>query len=99
MRIAEGWVTAARGPTLSAAAVATDFLRNDLRDAFIIFLPSPEAYVRSVTTVIEVGAESTSAWVGQSRGWPSADRVRRHNQAASSSRPPSGLCARTCVHS
>src|SRR5262249_18230723 len=68
MRIAEGWVTAARGPTLSAAAVATDFLRNDLRDAFIIFLPSPEAYVRSVATVIEVGAESTPAWVGQGRG-------------------------------
>src|SRR5262245_39426161 len=69
MRIAEGWVTAARGPTLSAAAVATVFLRNDLRDAFIIFLPSPEAYARSVATVIEVGAESTPAWVGQDRGF------------------------------
>src|SRR5215470_6363032 len=38
MRIADGWLTLTQGATLSAAAVATDFFRNDLRDSFIVFL-------------------------------------------------------------
>src|SRR6516225_7914355 len=64
MRIADGWLTLTRGATLSAAAVATDFFRNDLRDCVIVFLPvflpaRDQAPARCQATVIEAGAEST----------------------------------------